>query len=58
MLSQVLTATFSIFADEPIRELLIVAPRSEELPEVARAARNHSISDEPAESRLFTWLDR
>jgi len=57
MLTQVLTATFSIFSDEPIREFAIVAPRAEELPEIASASRNHSLADPPMESRLFNWMD-
>jgi hypothetical protein len=57
MLTQVLTATFSIFSDEPLREIVVVSPRAEELPEVVCAARNHTASDEPIESRLFTWID-
>jgi len=57
MLTQALSATFSIFSDEPIPDLAVVEPRAEELPEVARAARNHPTGDEPVESRLFAWLD-
>ena len=57
MLTQVLTATFSIFADEPIREFVIIAPRAEELPEIASASRNHSSGEPHLESRLFNWLD-
>jgi hypothetical protein len=57
MLTQVLTATFSIFLDEPIGDHLVIVPRTEELPEVASASRNHPSAEEPLESRLFTWLD-
>ena len=57
MLTRALTASASLITEEPIREVAVVTPRMEELPEIASAARNHSPADEPIESRLFTWLD-
>lgn len=57
MLTQALNVTFSLLTDEPIRELAVITPRAEELPEIASASRNHAPAEEPIESRLFTWLD-
>ena len=58
MLTQGFVSTLGNFTDDPIRELAELTPSAEELPEVARASREHRVSDEPRESRLFLWMDR